>query len=80
MSHNNGNPINSFAIGIGGDTGGFEDERKYARLVAQRYKTNHREHGVLPDVEGVIGRIVNSFDEPFAAAATITFYFVSKLN
>jgi asparagine synthase (glutamine-hydrolysing) len=79
MSNVDNMPVNTFTIGFGGDTGGFDDERKYARLVAQRYKTNHREHEVLPDVEGVINKIVNSFDEPFADDATIPSYFVCKM-
>lgn len=79
MSNEDDIPVNTFTIGFGGDSGGFDDERKYARLVAQRYKTNHREHEVLPDVDGVINRIVNSFDEPFADDATIPSYFVCKM-
>ncbi|GAX62953.1 asparagine synthase [Candidatus Scalindua japonica] len=79
MSNKNNIPANTFTIGFGGDTGGFDDERKYARLVARRYNTNHREHEVLPDVEGVIEKIVNSFDEPFADDATIPSYFVCKM-
>lgn len=79
MSKEDNIPVNTFTIGFGGDTGGFDDERKYARMVANRYKTNHREHEVLPDVEGVIGKIVNSFDEPFADDATIPSYFVCKM-
>ena len=36
-------PVNTFTIGFTGDTGSFDDERKYARMVAERYRTNHRE-------------------------------------
>lgn len=71
--------INSFTIGFGGNTGGFEDERKYARLVAERYSTNHREFEVTPVLDGLLDNIITSFDEPFADDATIPSYFISKM-
>lgn len=72
-------PVNTFTIGFGGNVGGFDDERKYARFVAERYKTNHREFEVTPKVDTIIERIVRSFDEPFADDSTIPSYFVSQL-
>src|SRR5262245_17497799 len=42
-------PVNTFTIGFSGDTGFFEDERKYAALMANRYGTRHREFEVRPD-------------------------------
>lgn len=79
MSRADSRPVNTFTIGFGGNVGGFDDERKYARLVADRYKTNHREHEVLPDVGSLIEKIVRAFDEPFADDSTIPSYFVSQL-
>lgn len=71
--------VNSFTIGFGGDTGSFDDERKYARLVAERYATNHREFEVMPVLDGLVDEIITSFDEPFADDATIPSYFISKM-
>jgi asparagine synthase (glutamine-hydrolysing) len=79
MSRTNGSAVNTFTIGFGGNIGGFDDERKYARLVAERYHTHHREHEVHPDVGGLIGKIVRAFDEPFADDSTVPSYFVSEL-
>jgi asparagine synthase (glutamine-hydrolysing) len=79
MSRSTQDPVNTFTIGFGGDVGGFDDERRYSRLVAERYNTNHREHEVLPDVGGLIEKIVRSFDEPFSDDSTIPSYFVSQL-
>jgi len=79
MSSATAEPVNTFTIGFGGNIGGFDDERKYAKLVAERYKTNHREHEVLPAVNGLLEKIVCSFDEPFADDSTIPSYFVSQL-
>jgi asparagine synthase (glutamine-hydrolysing) len=71
-------PVSTFTIGFGGNTGGFDDERKYARLVADRYLTNHNEHEVLPEVEELLPTIVDSFDEPFADDSAIPSYFISR--
>ena len=78
MSRNSSSPVNTFCMGFGGDTGGYLDERKYARMVAQMYSTNHREFEVLPKLEGLIEKIVQAFDEPFADDSTIPSYFVCK--
>ncbi len=79
MGRMNGTPVNTFTIGFGGNVGGFDDERKYAKLVAERYRTNHREHEVQPDVGGLIQKIVRAFDEPFADDSTVPSYFVSQI-
>jgi asparagine synthase (glutamine-hydrolysing) len=78
MSRGSVDPVKTFTIGFGGNTGGFDDERRYARLVAERYKTDHREYEVLPRVEDVLNTIVTSFDEPFADDSTVPSYYVCK--
>src|SRR5262245_16400393 len=71
-------PVRTFTIGFAGEDGGRDDERRYARMVSERYRTDHREHEVHPDVTGVIDSIVRSFDEPFADDSMIPSYFVCK--
>ena len=71
-------PVKTFTVGFGGDTGGFSDERRYARLVAQRYATDHEEIEVRPAVEDTLEAIVRSFDEPFADDSTIPSYYICK--
>ena len=79
MSRASDTPVKTFSIGFGGERGGFEDERKYALLVASRYATDHRAYEVLPEVAGILGKIVVSFDEPFADDSTIPSYYVCKM-
>lgn len=79
MSLVSNSPVRTFSIGFGGDIGGYLDERKYARLVADRYGTDHREYEVLPQPEGLIEKIVRAFDEPFADDSAIPSYFVCKI-
>ena len=79
MGGNGSGPVNTFSIGFGGNTGGYLDERSYARMVAERYATNHYEHEVLPDPRGIVETIVRSFDEPFADDSAIPSYYVCKM-
>lgn len=70
--------VNTFCIGFGGDTGGYLDERKYARMVARRCSTDHREHKVMPAPEEIMDDIVRAFNEPFADDSAIPSYYVCK--
>ena len=79
MSGVSPSPVNTFTIGFSGNTGGFDDERKYARLVAERYATNHKEYEVAPSLEGIMEKIAGSFDEPFADDSTIPSYYVYEM-
>lgn len=62
---------------------GFEekdyDERRYARLVAERYETLHREMVVEPDAVGVLKLLVDRFGEPFADSSAIPCYYLAKM-
>jgi asparagine synthase (glutamine-hydrolysing) len=78
MSGGSTTPVNTFCIGFGGEIGGYLDERRYARMVAEQYATNHKEYEVLPKPEGLVEKIVRAFDEPFADDSTIPSYFVCK--
>jgi len=78
MSKVSSSAVKTFCIGFGGDTGGFLDERKYARQVAERFGADHREYEVLPEPEGLVEQIIRAFDEPFADDSTIPSYFVCK--
>ncbi len=79
MSRIDESPVKTFSIGFGGDIGGYLDERKYAKLVAERYKSDHMEYEVVPNPEGLIEKIVRAFDEPFADDSTIPSFFVCKM-
>ena len=76
MAAEYGASIKTFAIG-------FEepayDERRWARIAAERFATDHHELVVRPDSVDRIAQIVSYFDEPFADASAIPTYFVSQL-
>src|SRR3954469_14917746 len=62
---------------------GFEeqsfDELENARLVAQRYDTDHHELVLKPDAVALLPEIVDAFDEPFADSSALPTYLVSRL-
>ncbi|MFG1959008.1 asparagine synthase (glutamine-hydrolyzing) [Nonomuraea sp. NPDC049028] len=63
---------------------GFEDsdydERHKARMVAERYGTDHHELVVTSDLLDVLPRIAWHFDEPFADASAIPSFYVAQLS
>lgn len=71
--------VDTFCIGFGGNVGGYLDERRYARMVADRYGTRHRTMEVIPSAEGLIDKIITAFDEPFADDATIPSHYVCRM-
>jgi asparagine synthase (glutamine-hydrolysing) len=62
---------------------GFEErsfnELEQARLVADRYGTDHHELVVRPDAAALMHELAEYFDEPFADSSALPTYLVSKL-
>jgi asparagine synthase (glutamine-hydrolysing) len=62
---------------------GFEersfDELADARLVAERYATQHRELVLRPDAALLLPALAEAFDEPFADSSALPTYLVSQL-
>jgi asparagine synthase (glutamine-hydrolysing) len=69
--------VKTFSIGF--DHVNF-DELAYARLVSDRYRTEHFELIVKPDVMSILSHLGWQFDEPFADASAIPTYCVSKMT
>lgn len=68
--------LRTFAIGF--DDPSY-DETAYARLIAERFGTEHTEMTVRPDAASLVPKLVDHFDEPFADSAAIPTYYVSQL-
>jgi asparagine synthase (glutamine-hydrolysing) len=71
-----GERLSTFSIGF--------EEREFseldlARLVAQRYDTDHHELVVRPNAAELLPEIAAAFDEPFADSSALPTYLVSKL-
>ncbi len=71
-------PVLTFTIGFE-DFDGY-DERPYARLVANRYRTEHTEFVVKPDASELIERLVWHYDEPFGDSSALPTFVLSELT
>src|SRR5205814_3304072 len=58
----------------------FQDERRYARIVADRFGTEHHEFIVSPDIRTVFPEVVAALEQPFADSSSIPNYYISKLT
>jgi asparagine synthase (glutamine-hydrolysing) len=69
-------PVKTFSIG-------FDDpsynELAWARIVAERFATDHRERTIRPDVVGMVQDLLRFLDEPLADTSVFPTYLVSRL-
>jgi len=70
-------PVKTFSIGFEGDPA--YDETAYARLAAQRFKTDHTEFRVSPAAVDLIDTLIWHHDGPFGDSSAVPTYIVSKL-
>ena len=77
-AHSHG-PVRTYSIGFGGSQpDDFYNELPFARVIAERFATDHHEIVVKPDVVELLPRLMWHLDEPLADTASITTYLVSK--
>jgi asparagine synthase (glutamine-hydrolysing) len=69
-------PVKTFSIGFNEEE---YNELPYARMVAERYGTEHHEFLVTPDATAIFPELVWHYNEPFADSSAIPTYYVSKL-
>ena len=76
MAQQSSEPVKTFSIG-------FEDqdvsELPRARLMAERYATDHHEFIIKPDVLELIPQIVRHYGEPFADTSSVPSFCVSRM-
>jgi asparagine synthase (glutamine-hydrolysing) len=76
MARVGGGRVKTFSIGFSHRQ---YDETRYARMVAERYATEHQELVVEPDAVAVLPRLVWHYGEPFADPSAIPTYYVSEM-
>ncbi len=69
-------PVKTFSVGF--EESSF-DELDRARLVAERYGTEHHEIVLRPDAVELLPKLVEAFDEPFGDSSALPTYLVSEL-
>jgi asparagine synthase (glutamine-hydrolysing) len=68
-------PIRTFSVGFRDE---LYNELPLARLVAEKYKTDHTELLVEPDITQILDLAVNLYDEPFADSSAIPTYLICR--
>ncbi len=75
MSQLSDKPVETFSIG-------FEEsaynELDYARMVAQKFNTNHHEFMVHPRALDILPKLVRHYGEPYADSSAIPTFYVSS--
>jgi asparagine synthase (glutamine-hydrolysing) len=69
-------PVKTFSVGF--EEASF-DELERARLVAERYGSDHHEIVLRPDAVELFPKLVEAFDEPFGDSSALPTYLVSEL-
>jgi asparagine synthase (glutamine-hydrolysing) len=77
MALQGGGRVKTFSIGF--DEQRF-DERRYARLLAEKYDTDHHEMVVTPSALDVLPTLAWHFDEPFADSSAIPSFYVARMS
>jgi asparagine synthase (glutamine-hydrolysing) len=70
-------PVRTFSVGFEEAT---FDERPFARLVAERYRTEHTELVVKAPVVDILPRLVWHYDEPFGDSSAVPSYAIAELT
>ncbi len=69
-------PVKTFSIGFEADD---FNELNYARQIAERYKTDHHEFIVKPELLKVVPELLRHYGEPYGDDSAVATYYVSKL-
>jgi len=77
MARNSTQPIKTFSIG-------FKEEKynelPYARMVAEKFGTDHTEFIVEPKASELLPMLVKQYEEPFADSSSLPSYLLAKLT
>jgi asparagine synthase (glutamine-hydrolysing) len=76
MAAESSRPIRTFSIGFGEKR---YDELPLARLVAERFGTEHEELVVEPDAVEILPKIVRHYGEPFADSSAIPSFHLAEM-
>src|SRR3984957_13463799 len=69
-------PVKTFSIGFTKDD---FNEAKWARVVANKFGTEHHEMILEPDVVGTVEHLTSSLEEPFGDSSMLPTYYVSQM-
>lgn len=77
MAQQTKEPVKTFSIGFKESD---YNELPYARLVAQRYKTDHQEFIVEPNAIELLPKLVRQYEEPYADSSALPTWYLSEVT
>jgi len=75
MARQSSQPVKTFSVGF---TSKDRSELPYAKMVAERYGTDHHEMIVKPDMTSVIPAMVRHYGEPFADTSALPTWYLCE--
>jgi asparagine synthase (glutamine-hydrolysing) len=79
MARATGKAVKTFSVGFT-EGGRADDELPFARLVAERWRTDHHELVVEPDMVGLLPSIVRHHGEPFADTSAVPTRYLCEMT
>ena len=76
MARASAGPVKTFSIGFKKDD---FDEASFARIVAQKFGTDHHEMILEPDVVQTVEHLTSSLEEPFGDSSMLPTYYVAQM-
>jgi asparagine synthase (glutamine-hydrolysing) len=76
MARQSSDPVKTFSITFGESD---FDEARFARLVAERYETEHHEFRVEPHALGILPRLAQHYGEPYGDPSAIPSFHLAEL-
>lgn len=77
MARHTGERIKTFSIGFDEES---LDERRYARMLARHYATDHHEMIITSSALEVLPTLSSHFHEPFADSSSIPTFYVARMS
>jgi asparagine synthase (glutamine-hydrolysing) len=75
MARQSSQPVKTFSVGFGSKD---HSELPYAKLVAEKYGTDHHEMIVEPDMTAVVPQLVRHYGEPFADSSALPTWYLCQ--
>jgi asparagine synthase (glutamine-hydrolysing) len=75
MARHSSTPVKTFSVGF---TSKDFSELPYARMVAEKYGTDHHELVVEPDMASVVPELVRHYGEPFADSSALPTWYLCQ--
>ncbi len=77
MSKLSSKPVKTFSIGFDEES---YSELKYAKIIAERFKTEHHEYIVKPNAIEILPKLVWYYNEPYADSSALPSYYVAQMT